>query len=176
MQYVLCRLDAAAERRGGEQRGASDGRSPSPNPPYTRQIACSNMVRYLFSAGASASVLPIINRIGFGWTNTIMTVISYAGMACVIVTYKHGSTWRERANAKHGVTYREADEIRPDEDKVEEQVEPAQPSKDEKEKEDPRDQVGDLQRGMSMRRTPSKLPQPSALLSRTHSLTEAHHH
>jgi hypothetical protein len=107
----------------------------------------------------------MINAIGFGWTNTIMTVISYGGMVCVILTLRYGSTWRERANARYGVTYKEADESKPEQADV---------VQEDGIQEDVNDRVMEM-RGRGVKRTPSALPQPEVLLRRTHSLTEAHH-
>lgn len=37
----------------------------------------------------------------------------------MLLTLKYGDKWRERANEKYGVTYKEADEYRKEADKVE---------------------------------------------------------
>lgn len=52
-------------------------------------------MRYLFSAGASAGVLPLIKAIGIGPTNAIAAVISWIGFALVVATIKWGQRARE---------------------------------------------------------------------------------
>ena len=77
-----------------------------------RQIAINNFVRYTFAAGASAGALPCINAIGTGWTNTIAAIIGYIGAASIVLTLRYGDKWRQSANKRYGITYKEADEYR----------------------------------------------------------------
>jgi hypothetical protein len=51
-------------------------------------------MRYLFSAGASAGVLPLINAIGIAPTNAIAAAISWLGFTLVLATIRWGPTWR----------------------------------------------------------------------------------
>ncbi len=95
-----------------------------------------------------------------------MTFISYGGMVCVILTCRYGSEWREKANDKHGVTYKEADERQPSGDVEDGEVMST---------EEVQDEVKEMRGSSLIRRTPSALPQPSDLLRRTHSLTGPHH-
>jgi hypothetical protein len=76
------------------------------------QIAINNFVRYTAAAGASAGALPCINAIGTGWTNTAAGFIGYIGAGLILVTSKYGDVWREKANERNGVTYKEADELK----------------------------------------------------------------
>ena len=77
-----------------------------------RQIAINNFVRYTFAAGASAGALPCINAIGTGWTNTIAAIIGYLGAASIVLTLRYGDKWRQSANKRYGITYKEADEYK----------------------------------------------------------------
>jgi hypothetical protein len=51
-------------------------------------------MRYLFSAGASAGVLPLINAIGIAPTNAIAAAISWLGFTLVLATIRWGPAWR----------------------------------------------------------------------------------
>ncbi|KAL4896219.1 putative MFS transporter [Aspergillus ambiguus] len=62
-------------------------------------IAGKYIIQYIFSAGSSALVLPIINRIGVGWTFTICVFFSLLGGALVLVITRWGvdmQRWAER--------------------------------------------------------------------------------
>jgi hypothetical protein len=61
--------------------------------------ALSSCLRYIASAGASAAVLPIIQKIGIAATNAIATGFSLTGFALMCATIKYGKSWRE-ANAR----------------------------------------------------------------------------
>lgn len=82
-------------------------------------IALNNFIRYTVSAGASAAVLPCIDWIGTGWTNTAAAIIGWLGVILMLLTLKYGDKWRQRANEKYGVTYKEADEYQKEADKQE---------------------------------------------------------
>ncbi|GMK54479.1 hypothetical protein CspeluHIS016_0110650 [Cutaneotrichosporon spelunceum] len=60
-------------------------------------IAVNNFFRYLFAAAASAFVLPMINKIGLGWTMTIGAVCCWLGVGLILATMRWGEEWRERA-------------------------------------------------------------------------------
>lgn len=54
--------------------------------------------------------MPCINAIGTGWTNTIAAIIGYIGAGLVLLTLRYGDNWRQSANERYGITYKEADE------------------------------------------------------------------
>lgn len=57
-------------------------------------IAVNNAVRYVFSAGAAAWSLPLIQRIGVGPANTIAAVLVWGGFGLVLVTIRWGPRLR----------------------------------------------------------------------------------
>ena len=57
-------------------------------------IAVNNAMRYLFSAGASAWSLPLIQRIGVGPANTIAAVLVWCGYGLVLATIRFGPRLR----------------------------------------------------------------------------------
>ncbi|GAA6050843.1 hypothetical protein JCM3770_005734 [Rhodotorula araucariae] len=57
-------------------------------------IAVNNACRYTLSAAASAFVLPMIERIGVGWTNTFAAIVVWLGCAAVLVTIRYGDRMR----------------------------------------------------------------------------------
>lgn len=65
-------------------------------------LAVNNFARYLCSAGASAFVLPMMNRIGPGWTMTFAAGLTWIGAVCVLVTIRWGEKWREAAAKRSG--------------------------------------------------------------------------
>ncbi|ORX41175.1 major facilitator superfamily domain-containing protein [Kockovaella imperatae] len=77
-------------------------------------IAVNNFLRYMFSAGASAWVLPMASRIGWGWTMTVSGFIVLASSGLVLATLKWGDQWRESANEKYHYEGTPADCRRPD--------------------------------------------------------------
>lgn len=158
-------------------------------------IAVNNFLRYSFSAGASAAVLPMIDAIGIGWTNTIAAFVNWIGTALILVTIRYGSKWREAANERYGVTYKEDDEIHADEAEVQAAVPGVNVELEDKA---PMDSVlTDAERQaieaerhdepssttpkieMPVRRMPSRrgdpLPDVSEVLRRTQSHASAHH-
>jgi hypothetical protein len=58
-------------------------------------------MRYLFSAGASAGVLPLIKTIDIAPTNAIAAAIAWIGFGLVVGTIVYGRTWRERVDGNH---------------------------------------------------------------------------
>lgn len=65
-------------------------------------LAVNNFARYLCSAGASAFVLPMMNRIGPGWTMTVAAGLTWLGAGCILLTIKWGEKWRENAARRSG--------------------------------------------------------------------------
>jgi len=59
-------------------------------------IATINCVRYVFSAAASAFVLPMIDAIGVGWTNTFSAFIVWIGAALTLFVIRYGERIRKR--------------------------------------------------------------------------------
>ncbi|GAA5901028.1 hypothetical protein JCM8208_007597 [Rhodotorula glutinis] len=57
-------------------------------------IAVNNACRYILSAAASAFVLPLIDAIGVGWTNTFSAFVVWLGCALVLVTIRWGDRMR----------------------------------------------------------------------------------
>ncbi|BGP43508.1 hypothetical protein JCM10449v2_007543 [Rhodotorula kratochvilovae] len=57
-------------------------------------IAINNACRYTLSAAASAFVLPMIERIGVGWTNTFAAAFVWLGCATVVLTIRYGDRMR----------------------------------------------------------------------------------
>ncbi|WVQ70615.1 hypothetical protein IAR50_000135 [Cryptococcus sp. DSM 104548] len=83
-------------------------------------IAVNNCIRYIFSAAASAFVLPLATAIGWGWTLTICAFIAWAAAIALFLLTRYGESWREAANIKYGITQPEATEERADGGKDEE--------------------------------------------------------
>ncbi|KAL4998182.1 major facilitator superfamily domain-containing protein [Aspergillus recurvatus] len=62
-------------------------------------IAGKYIIQYLFSAGASALVVPLVERIGVGWTFTISAFLTLTGAALVLIIARLGidmQRWVER--------------------------------------------------------------------------------
>ncbi|POY75477.1 putative Fructokinase [Rhodotorula taiwanensis] len=57
-------------------------------------IAINNACRYAVAAGASAFVLPMIQAIGVGWTNTFAALIVWLGCGVVLLTIRYGARMR----------------------------------------------------------------------------------
>lgn len=77
-------------------------------------IAVNNACRYLFSAAASAFVLPLVvrtftslqnpslipviprqNKVGIGWTNTLSAALCWVGFGLILLTMRYGERMRE---------------------------------------------------------------------------------
>lgn len=83
-------------------------------------VAINNCIRYIFSAGASAFVLPLANAIGWGWTMTMCAFVSWLAAGALFILCRYGECWREAANIRYGITKVEAEEERADGGKDEE--------------------------------------------------------
>ncbi|KAK8850375.1 hypothetical protein IAR55_004293 [Kwoniella newhampshirensis] len=117
-------------------------------------IAANNCIRYIFAAAASAFVLPLANAIGWGWTMTLCAGIVWIATVALWLLYRYGDKWREAANARYGITKKEADEERVDKGKDEEEAISSQErSTIERASED--EKIGELKRITSTRTTRS---------------------
>ncbi|BGP20130.1 hypothetical protein JCM10213_000786 [Rhodosporidiobolus nylandii] len=58
-------------------------------------IAVNNACRYALSAAASAFVLPMIEAIGVGYTNTFSAIFCWIGFGIVVFTIRYGTKMRE---------------------------------------------------------------------------------
>ncbi|GAA6017760.1 hypothetical protein JCM10207_000488 [Rhodosporidiobolus poonsookiae] len=58
-------------------------------------IAVNNACRYVLSAAASAFVLPMIQAIGVGWTNTFAALFVWVGFGIVLATIRWGGKMRK---------------------------------------------------------------------------------
>ncbi|KAL7422665.1 hypothetical protein Q5752_001956 [Cryptotrichosporon argae] len=65
-------------------------------------IAVNNCVRYVFSAAASAFVLPMADAVGFGWTLTFAAGCIWLCFALILGLIGYGERWRLWADAKWG--------------------------------------------------------------------------
>ncbi|KIR42486.1 dityrosine transporter [Cryptococcus deuterogattii 99/473] len=83
-------------------------------------VAINNCIRYIFSAAASAFVLPLANAIGWGWTMTMCAFVSWLAAGALFLLCRYGECWREAANIRYGITKVEAQEERADGGKDEE--------------------------------------------------------
>ncbi|EAL22919.1 hypothetical protein CNBA6880 [Cryptococcus deneoformans B-3501A] len=83
-------------------------------------VAINNCIRYIFSAAASAFVLPLANAIGWGWTMTMCAFVSWLAAGSLFILCRYGERWREAANIRYGITEVEAQEERVDGGKDEE--------------------------------------------------------
>jgi MFS family permease len=63
-------------------------------------VAANNLFRCLFGAGAVAAIVPIINRIGMGWTGTIIAFIWLTVSPILWAVMKWGHGWREEKRVK----------------------------------------------------------------------------
>jgi len=68
--------------------------------------AAINLLRCLMGAGGVAAVLPLVNAIGAGWTFTILTGLSIAGLGLVVLQMGYG----RRRRLKRERVQREADQ------------------------------------------------------------------
>ena len=59
-------------------------------------VAANNLVRCLFGAGAVAAVVPLIERIGMGWTGTLVAAIWLVFSPCLWAVFMWGQGWREK--------------------------------------------------------------------------------
>lgn len=67
------------------------------------------MVRYLFGALGTATVLPAVERIGVGWFSTISAAFLLASAAATGAAILWGKSWRENVDSKKRAKRRKAD-------------------------------------------------------------------
>lgn len=72
-------------------------------PRSSEVIAVNNCLRYVFSAAASAFVLPLIQAIGVGWTNTFAAAMCWVGCGLVLVTIRYGKRMRQVGERREGM-------------------------------------------------------------------------
>jgi MFS family permease len=70
-------------------------------------VAANNLFRCLFGAGAVAAAVPLIERIGMGWTCTFVAGIWLVFSPLLWAVYKWGYGWREKKRLKEGETAEE---------------------------------------------------------------------
>jgi hypothetical protein len=58
------------------------------------------MIRYLFAALGSATVLPAVEKIGVGWFSTISAAFLVTSSLATAAAVKWGRGWREGVDAK----------------------------------------------------------------------------
>jgi len=59
------------------------------------------VIRYVFSAIASAVCLPAVEAIGIGWFSTISAVFLVMSAVAVMLTTLRGESWRNKIEEKH---------------------------------------------------------------------------
>jgi hypothetical protein len=65
-------------------------------------VAANNLFRCLFGAGAVAAAVPLIERIGMGWTCTFVAGLWLVFSPLLWAVYKWGYGWREQKRLKEG--------------------------------------------------------------------------
>ena len=60
-------------------------------------VAANNLFRCLLGAGAAALALPMINRIGMGWTGTFIAFLWIVFSPCLWAVFRYGFDWRAEA-------------------------------------------------------------------------------
>lgn len=65
-------------------------------------VAANNLFRCLFGAGAVAAAVPLIERIGMGWTCTFVAAIWLVFSPLLWAVYKLGYGWREQKRIEKG--------------------------------------------------------------------------
>ncbi|KAK4047439.1 hypothetical protein OIO90_006184 [Microbotryomycetes sp. JL221] len=83
-------------------------------PRSSEVIAVNNCLRYIFSAGSSAFVLPMIDQVGVGVTNTFAAGLCWCGFGLVLLTIKFGKQMRRLGERVEGIQVMGADEKRSD--------------------------------------------------------------
>lgn len=63
-------------------------------------IAGNYMIRYLFAALGSATVLPAVEKIGVGWFSTISSAFLVASALATWAAVIWGKGWRDKVDAK----------------------------------------------------------------------------
>ncbi|KAK7750629.1 hypothetical protein SLS62_007476 [Diatrype stigma] len=72
-----------------------------PEKPATA-TAANNLVRCLFSAGATAVVIPMLERLGRGWTYTLTSLLFVALSPMLFVLMRYGPGWRRQKKVQKG--------------------------------------------------------------------------
>ena len=72
-----------------------------PEKPATA-TAANNLVRCLFSAGATAVVVPMLDRLGRGWTYTLTALLFVALSPMLLALMSYGPGWRREGKSKEG--------------------------------------------------------------------------
>lgn len=72
-------------------------------------VAANNLFKCLFGAGAVAAALPLIERIGIGWTSSLVAGIWICFSPSLWAVYKWGYAWRKQESAKTKHTSGEAE-------------------------------------------------------------------
>lgn len=62
--------------------------------------AANNLFRYLVSAGATAAAVPLIDRIGIGWTSVFIAGVFVFFSPCLWLVLFYGAKWRREDKAK----------------------------------------------------------------------------
>ncbi|KAH8759969.1 putative MFS transporter [Diaporthe sp. PMI_573] len=62
--------------------------------------AANNLFRYLVSAGATAAAVPLIDRIGIGWTSVFIAGVFVVFSPCLWLVLFYGAKWRHEDKAK----------------------------------------------------------------------------
>jgi predicted MFS family arabinose efflux permease len=57
--------------------------------------AALNLLRCLMGAGGTAVVLPVVDKIGVGWTFTVLTGIMMGSVGLVVLQMRRGMVWRK---------------------------------------------------------------------------------
>ncbi|KAF7518611.1 hypothetical protein G7054_g13391 [Neopestalotiopsis clavispora] len=63
-------------------------------------LAANNLFRCLLSAGATALAVPLINRIGIGWTSVFIAGVWIFFSPCLWLVLKYGAKWRHDEKIK----------------------------------------------------------------------------
>jgi predicted MFS family arabinose efflux permease len=74
-------------------------------------VAANNLFRCLFGAGAVAAAVPLIDRIGMGWTCTFVTGIWLSLSPMLWAVFKWGHGWREEKRKKYEQNFKIDEEI-----------------------------------------------------------------
>lgn len=61
-------------------------------------VAANNLLRCLMGAGAAALAIPLINRIGIGWTGTFVAGLWAVFSSSLWVVFQWGYSWRKKAH------------------------------------------------------------------------------
>ncbi|KAH8899331.1 MFS general substrate transporter [Thozetella sp. PMI_491] len=73
-------------------------------------VAANNLFRCLVSAGATAIALPLINRIGMGWTSVVIAAMWACFSPLLWIVMFHGAEWRRADQEKKERRKKEAEQ------------------------------------------------------------------